>query len=454
MNRPNVVFLTIDTLRLDRLGCYGFGSKLTPNIDRLASKSVLFTQAITGGSWTQAAFPVLLTSTRASMYGGCGGPLSPERPSPVERIAGNGYATAGFTTNPLLGKSYGYQRGFHHFEELVPGEQDPVLRKIKGGQALLRSPLTHHITQLLGIPSKPARVYSRAADLTDRICDWVENVKGPFFLWAHYMDVHWPYHLEEDLKSPASIAQSWRDMRDLHQINWKGKRITEQQKERYVDLYERALRYLDGQIGRLFRFLQEKVAGSENIVILVSDHGEEFLEHNRWGHWESNLYDEILKVPLIIHLPSLEQSQVVGQQVSTIDLMPTILDLCGIDDFSGLMGQSLLPIWSGKAGLYRTDVAISEMWREDRHRIAVRTQGYKYIWDSRNPESPELYDLIADPRESQNVREQHPHIVADLHTHVENTLNHMSRTGQVVLTPSPHMDGEMLARLRDLGYIE
>jgi arylsulfatase A-like enzyme len=454
LNRPNVVLLTIDTLRLDRLGCYGFGSKLTPNIDQLASKSIIFTQAITGGSWTQAAFPVLLTSTRASMYGGCIGPLSQERPSPIERIAENGYATAGFTTNPLLGKTYGYQRGFHHFEDLVPGDQDPVLRKLKGGQTLLRSPLTHYFSQLFGIPSKPARVYSCAADLTDRICKWVKDKKEPYFVWVHYMDVHWPYHLEEDFQRPERIAQSWRDMSDLHQINWKGKRITDTQQKRFIELYERALRYLDKQVGRLLHFLQESDPDRENIVILVSDHGEEFLEHGRWGHWETNLHDEILKVPLIIHLPSRKDSQIVGQQVSTIDVMPTILDLCGIKEFSGLIGQSLVPLWSGEEDRYQDTVAISEMWRENRHIIAARTQNYKYIWDSRDPDLPELYDLIADPRELQNIRDQWPEIIKDFHVHVGNTLAQMSRTGQEVLSPSPDMDGAMVSRLRDLGYIE
>src|SRR5690349_23927724 len=99
MNRPNVVLLTIDTLRADMLSCYGYQKPLTPNLDRLAAAGLRFDQAISGGSWTQSAFPVLMTSSYAAMYGGCLGRLPLERPSPVETLAKQGYATGAFSTN-------------------------------------------------------------------------------------------------------------------------------------------------------------------------------------------------------------------------------------------------------------------------------------------------------------------------------------------------------------------
>ena len=137
MNRPNVILLTIDTLRADRLGCYGHNAHITPNIDRLAHSGIRFEQAISGGSWTQAAFPVLLTSSYAAMYGGCLGRLAPERPSPIETLASHGYSTGGFSTNLHLSRATGFDRGFHHFVELNPVEVDPRLRRIKGGPAPL-----------------------------------------------------------------------------------------------------------------------------------------------------------------------------------------------------------------------------------------------------------------------------------------------------------------------------
>ena len=123
MNRPNIILLTIDTLRVDRLGCYTHNTHLTPNIDRLANSGIRFDQAISGGSWTQAAFPVLLTSSYAAMYGGCLGRLAPERPSPIETLASNGYMTGGFTTNLHLSRATGFDRGFLHFVEESPSAE-------------------------------------------------------------------------------------------------------------------------------------------------------------------------------------------------------------------------------------------------------------------------------------------------------------------------------------------
>src|SRR5215203_1374339 len=144
MNKPNVILLTIDTLRADMLNCYGYKTPLTPNINRLATSGIRFEQAISGGSWTQAAFPVMMTSSYAAMYGGCLGRLASERPSPIETLVAHGYKTAAFSTNPHLSRATGYDRGFQHFSDLIPTEADPPLRRIKGGQRLLRNSLFHY----------------------------------------------------------------------------------------------------------------------------------------------------------------------------------------------------------------------------------------------------------------------------------------------------------------------
>ena len=120
-DRPNILLLTIDTLRRDMLGCYGYTRATTPKIDRLAESAIRFDQAITGGTWTQAACPVLLTSSYASMYGGRLGQLATERPSPVEVLARHGYATGAVSTNPHLSRATGYDRGFDFFQDLTLG---------------------------------------------------------------------------------------------------------------------------------------------------------------------------------------------------------------------------------------------------------------------------------------------------------------------------------------------
>jgi arylsulfatase A-like enzyme len=459
MNRPNVVLLTIDTLRTDRLGCYGNNTHLTPNIDRLAQAGIRFDQAISGGSWTQAAFPVILTSSYAAMYGGCLGRLAPERPSPIETLASHGYCTGGFSTNLHLSRVTGFDRGFLHFVELNPSEVDPQLRHIKGGQRLLKNELTHSVLRPLGIRTRPARLYSSAAELTDRLCQWVDQVETPFFAWAHYMDVHWPYHLEEALIQPKEIAQAWQDLLDMHgRSNFEGrsdgdKPITTAERDHFIALYEQSLRYLDDQIGRLIDHIQNSRYADNTVVILVADHGEEFLDHGRWGHWESNLYDEILRVPLIMRIPNGTQGQVIGQQVRLLDLMPTILDLCGCSISNGLMGTSMAPLLTQGESKYDGAETISEMRRDRWHRIAVRTESFKYIWDSKRPDQPELYDLRADPGEKHNVREHFPQEVSRFQASVDAHRRRVQATEPAIAVPKPEVDEEVARRLRDLGYL-
>jgi arylsulfatase A-like enzyme len=457
MNKPNAILLTIDTLRADRLGCYGHNAHLTPNIDRLAHSGIRFDQAISGGSWTQAAFPVLLTSSYAAMYGGCLGRLAPERPSPIETLASYGYFTGGFTTNLHLSRATGFDRGFLHYVELNPGEVDPRLRRIRGGQRLLRNELTHSVLRTIGIRTRPARLYNSAADVTDSLCQWLDQVEVPFFAWAHYMDVHWPYHMEEALVHPRDIAQAWQDLAIMYgRSNFdRDKSITTTQRDHFIDLYEKSLQYLDDQIGRLINYIQNSGYANNTVIVLVADHGEEFLDHGRWGHWESNLYDEILKVPLIMWIPNGPHEQVIRQQVRLLDLMPTILDLCGCaTSDNGLMGTSMASLLAQGESKYDGSEVISEMRRDPWHRIAVRTESFKYIWDSKRPDQPELYDLRTDPGEKQNVRDHFPQKVSQFQASVDAHRLRVAETEPATEVQRVKVDEEVARRLRDLGYLE
>jgi arylsulfatase A-like enzyme len=453
LSKPNILLLTIDTLRPDRLGCYGFSPSITPNIDRLSRTSIRFTKAITGGSWTQAAFPVIFTSTYASMFGGCLGPLATERPSPISALKEGGYTTAGFSTSPLLSRSYGYEQNFDYYLDLSTGENDPWLRSVRGGHYFLEQPFIHYLAGLIGIRTRPAKIYASAAELTDQICEWIGKSKDQFFIWGHYMDVHWPYHLEDSLTQPSQIAQAWKDVVHLHNANWNGAPISAAQSDHYIKLYHEAVHFVDTQLGRMFDFLREKGLDQNTIIILLSDHGEEFLEHGRWGHWEDNLFDEILRVPLIIHLPGRTREEVINQQISLLDLMPTILDICDCSPPKGMKGKSLLPLWAGNGEKFQTSIAISEMLRDSWHIIAVRNEKYKYIWDSKKPRLPFLFDLQADQAEKRDLSSKFPEVVAGLHAQVDEVINEMERT-RLENQEAPKLDEEMLNRLRDLGYVQ
>lgn len=459
MNRPNIVLLTIDTLRADRLGCYGHKGHLTPNIDRLASSGIRFEQAISGGSWTQAAFPVILTSSYAAMYGGCLGRLAPERPSPIETLASNGYATGGFSTNIHLSRATGFDRGFLHFVELNPTESDPRLRRVKGGQRLLQNPLTHALLRPFGVRMRPARLYSSATEVTDSVSHWLDRVDAPFFAWAHYMDVHWPYHLEESLDRPEEIAQAWRDLANMYgRANFEGrserdKPITAAERDHFINLYEKSLRYVDEQVGRLIDRIQRSKHADNTVIILVADHGEEFLDHGRWGHWESNLYDEILRVPLVISMPNGPRNKVIEQQVRLLDLMPTVLDICGCPPSDGMFGTSMASLLGTGEPKYDGRETISEMRRDPWHRVAVRTESFKYIWDSKRPDQPDLFDLRADPCEKENVRDHFPQEVSRFQSIVDEHRLRVVNTEPAVAVQKPEVNEEVAQRLRDLGYL-
>ena len=455
LKRPNILLISIDTLRADRLGCYGHPGGLTPNLDRIAESGIRFSQAITGGSWTQAAFPVLMTSTYASMFGGCRGPLASSRPAGVETAASNGYSTAGFVTSPLLGKTYGYDRGFQDFIELEPEETDPRLRYIKGGQALLRRSHTHRLGRLVGMRTRPTLPYVSAAKLNSEVYGWLEQTREPFFAWIHYMDVHWPYHLEEDLVGPDETARAWRDLAKMYEINRKKRQIDPELRERFIHLYERAVMYVDAQIGELLSYLRDSGRIDNTIIVVVSDHGEEFFERDHWGHVEINLCDEIIRVPLILVLPDEASGVTVEDQVSTMDLMPTMLELCGCPVPAGMLGESLVPLLrNGNRRKAEETIAVSERWRDTSHMIAVRTSDYKYLWDHRNPAQSKLYDLRSDPGELTDVSEAYPAVASrfDSYVHHVRMLAAQTKLGEPVA--APELDENVVSRLRDLGYLE
>ena len=146
-------------------------------------------------------------------------------------------------------------------------------------------------------------------------------------------------------------------------------------------------------MGRIFSHLQKLGLLDDTIVLLVSDHGEEFLERGYWGHVEINLYDEILRVPMLLKLPGQTKPLLIQQQVRLLDIMPTLLTLANVPAPEQMLGTSMTPLWEGMPEQYGEPISISERWRDDCHVVAVRTNSYKYIWNREAPDQPLLFDL-------------------------------------------------------------
>jgi arylsulfatase A-like enzyme len=262
--------------------------------------------------------------------------------------------------------------------------------------------------------------------------------------------------MNETLVHPRDIAQAWQDLLIMNgRSNFNGdEAMTTEQRDHFIGLYEKSLKYVDDQVGRLIDQIQNSGHAENTVIVIVADHGEEFLDHGRWGHWESNLHDEILRVPLIVSMPNGLREQVIRQQVRLLDLMPTILDLCGCPDSDGVMGTSMASLLDRGESKYDGTETISEMRRDPWHRIAVRTESFKYIWDSKRPDQPDLYDLRADPGEKQNVRDRFPHEVSRFQAIVDAHRLRVAETEPAVAVPKPEVDAEVARRLRDLGYLD
>ena len=390
LRRLNVVLVTIDTLRADRLGCYGSRSVETPNLDRLAQRGVLFENAVAQAPLTAPSHASMMTGlypTRHKVRDTGGFTLPSNSTTLAAILQGEGWDTAAFVGAAVLKRRFGLNQGFAVYDdEMPPAHAGP-------GDSAER----------------------RAADVVDRAGHWLETQSGkPFLLWVHVYDPHLPY----DPPSPF--------------------------REKYADRpYDGEVAYTDQQLGRLFDAVARK-SPQNTVVAVLSDHGESLSEHGEYAHGVF-LYDTTLRVPFLMTGPGVPGAIRVKQQVRTIDLLPTLLDLLGGKAPEGIDGSSLVPAFTGKDGAayaYAETMfpKLNMGWAELR---AVRTNRWKYI---RAPK-PELYDLWQDPAEINNLAAGHPGEVKEL----DAQLNTLAGAGEKV-EPSA-VDSHTLQQLKSLGYL-
>ena len=472
--QPNIVLLTIDCWRGDCLGARDGTPSPTPHLDCLAAEGTVFQQAITCGGWTRPAMMALFSSVYASRhYTGPTRGLSPDLPVLTEVLQSHGYETAGFTTNLLCGRSGGFERGFDTFADLRSNQPVSALwlkhRHRRGftrvTDFVFSQPVVHRLLHWLRAPFTLPEITAPARQLTDELVSWLDKgPRTPFFLWAHYIDLHWPYRLSRRLRQPREIAQAWRDRKTYRQVVSSRGRFDAgpEARERWQTLYREELLTVDEQIVRLLTTLQDRGLWNDTIVVVTSDHGEEFYERGTWAHSWNQLFDEGTRVPLIVGGPGIARGRAVDQQVSLLDVAPTLLDLARIEPPAEMLGVTLAPLLNGSAGsLNPTPVrpeAIIEMLghrNSYRYRMAIRTESARYIHDIDAPHDNLLFDRSADPQEAHDsyVRSQKAARRFD-----ELRFAHMAPIVPDLLTvaePEAFEDEDPLVveRLRALGYI-
>src|SRR5215470_3536475 len=293
---PNVVFITIDTLRADHLGCYGDKQIRTPNIDALAVDSARFERAYTAVPVTLPSHTVIFTGTYPMLNGVhdfAANKLSSTQPTLASVLKENGYTTAAVIGSAVLdsrfGLNYGFDFYYDHFD------------------------FNHLQESNLDQMERSSNV---VADVT---LDWLaQNYQKKFFLWMHLYDPHYPY------RPPAPYSEQYKDR-----------------------LYDGEIAFADAQVGRLIEFLREKGLYRNSLIILSGDHGESLGEHGEKTHGFF-IYNATLHVPLIIHLPMGEHARTVPNLVNLADLMPTVLQALNIPSPKQVQGQSLLSLLAPK----------------------------------------------------------------------------------------------------------
>ncbi|MHA1680223.1 MAG: sulfatase [Promethearchaeota archaeon] len=489
-NKYNIVLLTIDALRYDRLGFNGYHRNVSPRMDELANRGVVFDNMFSTGPCTPPAFCSMFTATYPFDRGGYS-PLPGTKKTIAEVLKKHGYVTAGFHSNPLISHFFNYHRGFTRYYDSMTSDQktqNPVLKKILGMFESDGDRSNKLLNQLQNIPfpkvvqttiknmfyriflGRQVKYYDPARMITRRAVKWFkqgymkereesdnphekrverkkdsvglgmkpgkESGKGedkkqrcvqtkPLFLWIHYMDTHDPF-MPHDYRHMKTINSRMSKREFEHNKNYP--EYTDilkeyNKKQKLVDLYDAEIPEVDECILEVVDLFKERDMYKETIFIITADHGEEFNEHGDYGH-RAHLYDELPKVPFIIFGGPVEGGKIRGLKpgtrvnslLSLAMLSPTILEMLGIPkpkefDCNGMLDLLKNPRQKQEKGshvmscTFHKGIVTRFNQSSDntiRKMVSIRNENLKYIFDEETGKA-ELYNLIQDPRERNNV---------------------------------------------------
>jgi arylsulfatase A-like enzyme len=439
---PSILFLVVDSLRYDAVAGEEFD---TSTLDYLAEEGVSFSQCFSQGISTAPSMTAMLTGRYPLDYGGHWY-LPDDQPTMAEQFQRNGYNTGAIHSNPNVSRLRNFDQGFDTFEEnILPYDPDGLVENAP--DILLR--YANKVARIL-----QRRPYLPAEKINEELLEWISTAEEPWFLWTQYMDVHGPYLPGDSVgyRDKFRAERLWRKAA----VNAPEEITPEEHKELWTN-YRKEVEYLDREIGTLLDALRERDALADTIVVVVSDHGDEFAEHGLYGH--KNLpYDELTRVPLMIRFPdsvSLDQPKSVDTMVRTIDILPTLLDELDADYSSGvrerLEGESLLPVIDGGDSSYDFVVTEKEVRGETHLRIGFRSGRWKYIYDGKADEQ-HLYDLSSDPAETENVVDQYPETVERFKERLTDRLDSIEATSEGGVNVDIEEEQGVSERLKSLGY--
>lgn len=428
--QPNdILVIVVDTLRADRLGRYGYGRGLTPVLDRLADRGARFAHAYAPASWTMPSVASLFTSRLPLQHQvrDFDSRLPDSEVTIAERLQAAGFATAAFTANWRLSAKLGYAQGF------------------AGWRGFFGSP---------GSPKKARGEVVRAAAL-----EWAgeKPARGaPLrrFLYLHYMEPHAPLEPPADLRLRFAGGVDADAMTRLNE--WalvpdpRKEAISQQDTAHLFALYDAEVAAIDAELGRLFEALEQRGLLEHTLVVVTADHGEEILEHGTFGHGY-NLFNTTVHVPLLVAGPGIPAGRVVEENVSLIDVAPTLLEILGLPPEPRFEGRSLLPLLRGAARPAPVDVVLqlpknSSAFDLRAHQGGLVRDREKLLVDIEG--IGRRFDLAADPAE------QHPIALPDdapLRTAYESATEDLAARQQPAEQKAT-IDEATKEKLRALGY--
>ncbi len=420
--RPNIVIVMIDALRADRLGVDGYPLPTTPNIDALAAEGAYFSSALAHSTWTKPSIATLITSLYPSQHGIQRvsvdaaalrtETLDDSLVTLAERLQAGGYATAAVINQVHLQGRFGFGQGYDYYDD-------------KRGRNAFR--------------------------LNGRLRSWLEGLEGgPFFAYLHYLDLHWPFTLSLPEKADAfgpTAMKSEPPTSGQEAPEW-GSRLDDPDDLRALQArYDHEVAYSDAAVGELVEQLRELGLYEDTLILVTSDHGEAFLEHGQLGHGFAP-HEELLRVPLVIRQPSRLSAFTgrVERPVGLIDVMPTLLELAGLEPQPGAQGESIVPLLRGE------EMAERVIFSDTFDAFGARSRAHKLIWY--NDERKEFFDLTTDPGELNSMAEPCRGVCRELAQQIRPFRRLMLKSRESNPAGTAELNPDDVETLRALGYLD
>jgi arylsulfatase A-like enzyme len=459
IKKPNILLITMDTVRADHTSLYGYERDTTPNLREFAKTATLYTRAIATSDFTLPTHASIFTGLYPNWSGASAppnadarhvaNPLSPDKTTLAELLRGQGYWTAESAANfGFLAPWTGLARGF-------AASDFPRPVSIANRPFYLRA----SAQRLLNLVASTARLNKNsvsAFDINHRVLQFLDASKAsgaPFFLFVNYMDAHSPYAPDPpfDTRYPGLDRNFAFHFTSLESLVNEGK-LTVQEAAHLTSQYDGGIAEEDAAIGDLLKLLRESGRYDDTLIVVTADHGDTHGEHDLIDHFVGFVYQELVHVPLVIKYPGQHDASRSDDLVSQVDILPTILDSLAIKPGFAVQGRSLLkPAPEGGAILYSQGTRNPLMGvgnpRFNGLRRAIFSGSMKLILWTAGP--PELYDLATDPAEQHNLYKPDDPRAVELRRGLESWISAMPR-----LSVPHNLDKVNAERLKSLGYVQ